>query len=157
MSVKDAPQVVRKSIRVGCEPAAAFRILTEQVRVWWPAGHSLSGDPHTQVYIEAGVNGRFYERTSNGDEYEWGRVLLWEPPQRLICSWYLGSSQELPTEVEVTFTSLSAKETEVEVVHRGSDLLGDLWWQRVNIFNNSWEKLLGCFQGRCAKAGAEKE
>lgn len=149
MSGSNASAVVTKSIVIAREATAVFRIWTEQVHLWWPAGHSRSGDPHTKVMIEGWVGGRFYERTPNGDEYEWGRILMWEPPQRLVYTWYLGSSQELPTEVDVRFVPLSHHQTRIELEHRGVELIGDLWWQRVKIFNGAWDKILTVFQENC--------
>ncbi|MCB0032632.1 MAG: SRPBCC domain-containing protein [Anaerolineales bacterium] len=146
MSDGEAPAVVTKSMVIARDVAAVFRIWTEQVHLWWPAGHSRSGDPYTKVIIEGRVGGRFYERTSNGDEYEWGRILIWEPPHRLVYTWYLGSSQELPTEVDVRFVPLNPQQTHLELEHRGVELIGDLWWQRVKIFNDSWDKILMTFQ-----------
>ena len=145
MSAHDAQSVVTKSIIVEVERERAFRLWTEQVRLWWPAGHSLSGDPHTEVFIEGKVGGRFYERTSNGVEYEWGQVVVWEPPSGLTYTWYLGSSQELPTRVEVQFIPLSETATRIEIEHRGPDLIGGLWWQRQTGFRAAWDSVLSRF------------
>ena len=79
----DSENSVKKSIIVKQAVDRTFRLWTEQIRVWWPAGHSLSGDPQTQVFIEGRVGGRFYERASDGVEYVWGTVEVWEPPARL--------------------------------------------------------------------------
>ena len=99
--------VVIKSILVHRELSNTFHLWTEHIRAWWPAGHSLSGDPKTQVFIEGWVGGRFFERTSNGDELVWGHVTRWEPPYRLGHTWFLGSGQNLPSEVEaVSYTHL---------------------------------------------------
>ena len=68
----DSENSVKKSIIVKQEVERTFRLWTEQIRAWWPAGHSLSGDPQTQVFIEGRVGGRFYERASDGAEYVWG-------------------------------------------------------------------------------------
>lgn len=145
MSESDAENVVTQAITVELAQERTFRLWTEQIRAWWPAGHSLSGDPRTQVFIEGKVGGRFYERTSDGTEQEWGRVELWEPPTRLVFTWYLGSGPALPTRVEVTFVSLAPTQTRVEIEHRGPELVGALWWARKNIFRASWEMILAQF------------
>jgi uncharacterized protein YndB with AHSA1/START domain len=31
----------------------------------------------------------FYERTPDGAEHDWGEVLAWEPPRRLVSTWHL--------------------------------------------------------------------
>ena len=136
---------VTKSIIVELDAPDAFRVWTEQINQWWPAGHSMSGDPDTKLFIEASAGGRFYERASNGMEHVWGAVEIWEPPDRLAFSWYLGSSREMPTRVEVQFVSLDGNRTRIELEHRGPELIGRLWQQRVAIFNSAWDKVLSGF------------
>lgn len=145
MSKPDIENTVTKSIIVELDTERAFRLWTEQTASWWPAGHSLSGDPKTEVIIEGKVGGRFYERASNGVEYEWGSVEIWEPPHRLAFSWYLGSNRELPTRVTVQFVSLADNQTRLELEHRGPELIGQLWWSRKRIFDTAWDKVLANF------------
>ena len=53
--------------------------------------------------------------------FEIGRILVWEPPARLVFSWRQASfPPDLRTEVEVTFEAV-AQETRVVVEHRGFD------------------------------------
>jgi uncharacterized protein YndB with AHSA1/START domain len=145
MIYHDAENVVTKSIIVELDVAGAFRAWTEQIRAWWPVSHSSSGDPKTQVFIEGKVGGRFYERASNGVEYDWGAVDVWDPPYRLAFTWYLGSNQELPTRVEVQFVSLDENKTRIELEHRGPELIGELWWQRKHVFSTAWDNVLSKF------------
>ncbi len=145
MSQPASENAVTKSIIVELAVERVFWVWTEQIHAWWPASHSLSGDPQTQVFIEGKVGGRFYERASNGLEYDWGVVAVWEPPYRLAFQWYLGSSQALPTKVEVQFIPLDENKTRIEVVHRGPELVGELWWQRNEVFKASWDSVLTKF------------
>lgn len=149
----EAERVVRKSIVVARDAAGAFAVWTEQIGAWWPAGHSLSGDPLTTVLMEGWENGRVYERTADGREYEWGRVLVWEPPMRLVHTWYLGSGQALPSEVAVAFVPLGEQQTRIELTHRGPELIGELWWQRVALFAGAWGKILPLYGAHAARAG----
>lgn len=142
---QDLENSVKKSIIVKQVAERTFRLWTEQIRAWWPAGHSLSGDPQTQVFIEGRIGGRFYERASDGVEYVWGIVEVWDPPERLAFTWYLGSGQALPSRVEVHFVPLEDNQTRVELEHRGPELIGELWWSRKTIFNSAWEKILDRF------------
>ena len=145
MSNTDSEHTVIKSIVVAQSIDVTFRIWTEQIHAWWPTGHSLSGDPQTRVCIEGQRGGRFYERTSDGVEYEWGSIVVWEPPHHIIFTWYLGSNQELPTKVEVRFTALDDSQTRIDLEHRGPELIGELWWQRQAIFHASWDTILARF------------
>ncbi|MCB0086261.1 MAG: SRPBCC domain-containing protein [Caldilineaceae bacterium] len=146
-------EVVRKALTVPLSPTAAFTLWTEQIQSWWPTGHSRSGDPNTCIVMETGVGGRFYERTSHGIEYEWGRILVWEPPYHLAYHWYLGSGPMPPTRVDVFFTAVTDGETLVSVEHRGPALIGDLWWLNNSRYRAAWDVVLPAY-GRSASKQA---
>ncbi len=131
---------------VDCGVEAAFEIWTRNISSWWPAGHSLSGHTNIEIFIEGRIGGRFFERTSDGVEYEWGKVLRWEPPHRLAYEWYLGSHPQRPSRVEIRFTAQEEGRTRVDVEHRGLALLGDLWAARQSSFLQAWEKVLATFR-----------
>ncbi|MDZ7670114.1 MAG: SRPBCC domain-containing protein [Gammaproteobacteria bacterium] len=60
------------------------------------------------------------ERSEQGEPYEIGRVLVWEPPARLVFSWRQADfPPELTTEVEVGFEAVDDAVTRVSVEHRG--------------------------------------
>ena len=141
----ESGSVVAKSVTVRRGAHVAFRIWTEQIAAWWPHGHSISGAPDTQVFFEWQVGGRLYECTPSGIEHDWGEIIVWDPPHRLVHTWYLGSSHDVPTRVDVRFVALDKDTTRVEIAHSGPELIGDLWWQRVAIYNASWEKILAIY------------
>jgi uncharacterized protein YndB with AHSA1/START domain len=145
MSQSEREDVVLKSIVVerGVEPT--FRAWTESIHAWWPAGHSRSRDPRTQVIIEGRLGGRFFERSSEGVEYEWGQVVAWEPPFRVAFTWYLGSDAERPTRVVVSFVALGERRTRIELEHRGPEHIGELWPARKGIFSANWDVVLAAF------------
>jgi uncharacterized protein YndB with AHSA1/START domain len=146
MNDHDSENAVTKSIAVELDVAKAFRLWTEQIRVWWPVSHSLSGDPGTKVFIEGKVGGRFYERASDGVEYDWGEVDVWDPPDRLAFTWYLGSNRDRPTRVEVHFVAMDETRTRVEITHRGPELIGELWGQRKLAYSAAWDSVLSQFE-----------
>ena len=135
--------VVRKTVTVPRAQRDAFQLWTAQIHRWWPAGHSISGDRATRVVLEGREGGRFYEQTSEGAQHDWGRVLVWQPPQRLVFHWYLGSGPQLPTRVEVHFVPLDAQNTRIEVEHRGPDLIGELWQRNKGRYSAAWDAVLG--------------
>jgi uncharacterized protein YndB with AHSA1/START domain len=139
------PDAVRRTLVVRCAPAVAFRLWAEQIDRWWPKGHSRSGDPATRVVLEGWVGGRLYERTSVGAELIWGEVLVWEPPQHLAYHWYLGSSAEMPSRVDVQFRAGADGQTRIEVTHRGPELLGGRWAVTSPRFAAAWEHVLGAY------------
>lgn len=119
---------VRKSVRVSAPPTRAFAVFT--AIAWWPKQHSiLKGTPQQAVLIEPRLGGRWFERGEDGTECDWGKVLAWEPPTRLLLSWQLNGRFEvdatLNTEVEITFVAEGDGVTRVELEHRYIERAGD--------------------------------
>jgi hypothetical protein len=54
---------------VGCSPDHAFAVWATRTSMWWPHGHSVSGDPGLTVTFEPRPGGRIYERTPAGEEH----------------------------------------------------------------------------------------
>src|SRR4051794_38482376 len=85
---------VVKTVTLPLPPAAAFSLFTDRIAEWWPLHtQSVARDTYdgrltvTDLRFESGVDGRIVESLSNGSEAEWGRVLVWEPPQRVVFTW----------------------------------------------------------------------
>ena len=72
--------------------------------------------------------GRWFERAEDGTECLWGKVLVWDPPGRLVLSWETGADwkhhDDLSTEVEIRFVALGPALTRVELEHRNLDRFG---------------------------------
>lgn len=124
----DCPPV-RASITVAAPIEKAWRVYTEQYGTWTPKDHFLGDGPAEDVVIEPYAGGRWYERHTDGSEPEWGAVLAWEPPARLLLSWRIGPDWKpdpVPahwSEVEVRFTAVG-DETRVDLEHRHIGRLG---------------------------------
>jgi uncharacterized protein YndB with AHSA1/START domain len=69
----------------------------------------------------------------DGSECQWGRVLAYEPPDRVVFSWDINPMWRIETdldktsEVEVRFTAVGPTQTRVELEHRNLDRHGDGW------------------------------
>ena len=137
---------VHKSLTIKQNIHKAFDIWTNYIHLWWPKNHRLSKDPTSKVILEARANGRFYERTNDHAEFEYGTVELCEPPHHLIMSWYMGSHQDLPSKVDIRFTELSKGLTKLDIIHTGPEHLGEMWWQLVAKFEASWTQILAAFE-----------
>jgi uncharacterized protein YndB with AHSA1/START domain len=129
MSTTGTIASVRKTIRVSAPPSRAFEIFTAGMGRWWIKTHSLnkSNSPLKDVVMEGKAGGRWFERSEDGSECQWGKVLAWEPPGRLLLGWQItGKWQFDPdflTEVEVRFVA-DGTGTLVELEHRNLDRFG---------------------------------
>jgi uncharacterized protein YndB with AHSA1/START domain len=148
MSQQTSETVVRKSVTVNCPIDRAFRVYTEQVGNWWPfeRTHSVAKGDVEAVVLERRKGGRFYERTKAGDEYLWGTVVVWDPPNRLAHSWHPGRGEETSQQVEVIFTP-DGEATRVDLVHTGWEKLGDRMDEVVANYEEGWNTVLGRFVG----------
>src|SRR5688500_13181680 len=99
---------VRKVVSVQAPLAVAWRVFTEQVGTWWPlATHKIGKVNALDAVIEPRVGGRWYERGEDGTTCDWGRVLAWEPPSRLVLTWDISATWQhdptMNTQIEVRF------------------------------------------------------
>ena len=109
-------EAIRKTVLVDFTPEEAFELFTARIASWWPVRtHSYGGDDVKNVVLEPGVGGRLYEVTADGEQ-DWGSVLAWEPPNRLLLDWQIGEARG--TEVEVTFAP-EGPGSRVVLEHRG--------------------------------------
>lgn len=118
---------VRKSIQIKADLARAFKVFTSGQ--WWPKQHTLLGAPRQEIVMEPVAGGRWFERGVDGSECDWGKVLVWAPPARLVLGWQInGHFQFDPsatTEVEITFIAEGPQTTRVELEHRYFERFGD--------------------------------
>ena len=122
--------MIRKTITVNTSTACAFKVFTEQHGTWWPLQtHHIGTQPAQTAVIEPWAGGRWFERASDGSECNWGKVLVWEPPFRLMLAWQISPEWQydpkLITEVEVRFIAEGSNRTRVELEHRNLDNFGD--------------------------------
>lgn len=119
---------VRKQIIVDAPQERAFRVFTTRMDLWWPATHHIGAAPLAKVVLETRPQGRWYEVGEDGSECNWGHVIAWEPPRRLLLAWQIDATWKfdptLVTEVEVTFAAEGAGRTRVELEHRNLERFG---------------------------------
>jgi uncharacterized protein YndB with AHSA1/START domain len=114
---------IRLSFEVDCPAPHAFTIWTARTSRWWPVSHSVSTQPGLQVVFEPREGGRIFERTPAGDEFDWGQIVVWDPPRRLVYQWHLRQDRADATEVDITFVP-EGDRTRVQIEHRGWERLG---------------------------------
>lgn len=112
------------SVTLAVPVERAFAVFTGQVDAWWPHGYHIGGSEVAEVVLEPHVGGRWYERGVDGSECDWGRVLVWEPPERVVFTWQINGTWQFDpdpahaSEIEVRFTATGPGESVVEVEHR---------------------------------------
>jgi uncharacterized protein YndB with AHSA1/START domain len=149
---------VRRSVTVQGQPDHAFAVFTDGLSSWWPLHtHTIGAQAAAAAIIEPRAGGRWFERAADGSETDWGRVLAWEPPDRVVLSWEISCDWHpdptIATEVEVTFHAEDGDRTRVELEHRHLELYGDQAEQMRSIFGSSeggWGGLLQRFAGAAA-------
>lgn len=142
----DLKTFVERTLILPATQERVFEAWTREVHLWWPQGHRPCGDAQSTLSMEHHKGGRFFARTTDGVEFEMGEVLVWEPPERLEMSWFLGSNPDLPSRVTCTFTALDSQRTQLHIVHRGPEHLGALWLERVDKFEASWIHVTRAFK-----------
>ena len=86
---------IRLSFEVACPVDHAFATWTERTSTWWPSSHTVTGADGLDISFEPRVGGRIFERTSGGEEHDWGEITVWEPPRRLGYLWHLRVDRRL--------------------------------------------------------------
>ena len=149
---------VTSIVRVKATPERAFRFFTENLGQWWPSNFSIGSSPMREAILEAGTGGRWYEVGQDGSTCQWGEVLAWNPPDRLVLAWRITAEWQfdpnLLTEVHVSFRDLGNGETEVTLEHRGLENYGGAAAQMVGLFSSpgGWHAALARFAEDVAAA-----
>ncbi len=153
-----ATDLVKKSIFVKATPERAFEVFTKDMSSWWPlASHHISKVDAVAAVIEPFVGGRWVERGTDGSECDWGKVLAWEPPARLVLAWQISAAwqhdAQLMTEVEVRFTAENGG-TRVDLEHRLLRNFGAKADEMRGIFDSQggWAGMLAAFTTRVGAA-----
>ncbi|MGD8406060.1 MAG: SRPBCC domain-containing protein [Anaerolineales bacterium] len=116
---------VEKQIKVGLNQEAAFRLFTEGIDKWWPlANHSVGEEKAKTCVFEGCVEGRIYEVMKDGNQAEWGKVIAWEPFEKVTFTWYPGRTPDTAQEVTVTFREIPGG-TQVNLLHTSWEILGE--------------------------------
>jgi uncharacterized protein YndB with AHSA1/START domain len=136
---------IHKTITVGLPVEDAFRLFTERAGDWWPlATHSIHGAATESIVFETREGGRFYERAESGEEGDWGRVLVFEPPHRFVLQWLV--DPRCAGEVEVRFHR-EGEGTRVELQHRGWEQYGDEADTAMSGYDSGWDVVLARYVG----------
>jgi DNA-binding transcriptional ArsR family regulator len=162
--------VVAKTVLVNAPVAVAFEVFVSQQ--WWPvATHHLAEPAGNEVILEPFPGGRWYERGADGAETDWGKVLAWQPPYRLLLTFQVSSRwtrEKDPAsagEIEVTFSPEGPHVTRVDLIHRHLERYGPQAERMRRILEGKGGEPLAAFtrhlaarrRARSSQARSEKE
>jgi uncharacterized protein YndB with AHSA1/START domain len=147
------------TITVGVSAERAFDLFTRSFNTWWPAQYHIGQADIAEAILEPRVGGRWYERGVDGSECDWGRVLAWEPPHRLVVTWQINGMWQFDpepanaSEIEIRFTPDGPEQTTVDLEHRHLDrLVAGQAMRDALVGGGDWRAVLELF----AKAAAER-
>ncbi len=122
------PSIQRK-ITVNATVEHTFKVFTESFTTWWPPEYHIGQADYAQAVLEPHVGGRWYEKGVDGSECDWGKVLAWEPPHRVVVTWQINGEWAYDpdpahaSELEVRFDAEGPQQTVVNLEHRHIDRL----------------------------------
>lgn len=157
MNVQISPAPVRKSIRVKASQQRAFEVFAAGMGRWWKPEYHLGKSPLKDVIVEPKAGGRWFERDEDDSTVNWGKVLVWEPPTRLVLAWQINSNWQydpnILTELEIRFTA-DGDGTRVELEHRNLERFGEKAREMFASFDSDegWQGFLVAYANEVAKA-----
>ena len=161
MSAETQTIAVTKTVEVPLAPDDAVRLFTTEIDSWWPRTHHIGKSPMVRAIVEPRTGGRCYTEQMDGSECDWGRVLAWEPPLRLVLAWQIthqwGYQPDVAksSEVEVRFIPVGDA-TRVELEHRHFERHGDGGVaMRASVdAPNGWTTIMGLYANRVKERAA---
>jgi uncharacterized protein YndB with AHSA1/START domain len=133
MTTEQLQNSVSTSTVVDAPIGRAFTVFTEGMSSWWPSSHHILEAELAEMEFEPRAGGRIVDRGVDGSECAWARVLVYEPPSRVVFSWDISTGWKREpdpdrcSEVEVRFTADGPNRTVVELEHRALERHGDGW------------------------------
>lgn len=131
----------------------AFKYFTESFGSWWPPAYHIGQADMADAILEPREGGRWFERGVDGSECDWGRVLVWEPPTRLVVTWQINGQwqfdpdPEHASEIEIRFTADGPEQTRVILEHRhlGRLVGGQAMHDALEEQGGGWSTVLDAF------------
>jgi uncharacterized protein YndB with AHSA1/START domain len=138
---------------VDVSPDEAFRIFTEEIDAWWRREPRFrAGGRDGVLSFEAADGGRRLVETGAACTFVVGRVLDWEPGERLRFEWRARAFQgDERTEVEVLFAPARGG-TRVVLEHRGWEAIRPDHPARHGLEGGAFTAMIGLYWGELATA-----
>lgn len=146
-------ETIRHALVVPRPRDEAFALFAERLGSWWPREYTWSQQVLEAIGIEPYAGGLCYERGPHGFRCDWGRVLAWQPPQRLLLAWQISPRREpepnpaRASTVEVCFEARTPNSTHVVLEHRDFERHGDgaTEYRAALASPQGWPYIMQCF------------
>ena len=153
MSTSSRVPVLHGTATVNLPLERAFEFFTGSMGRWWPNEYHIGQADMVDTILEPRVGGRWFERGADGTECDWGRVLIWEPPLRLVVTWQINGHWQFDddpahaSEIELRFTGDGPEQTTVDLEHRHLDRLveGQTMHDQIAEAGGGWSSVLSRF------------
>ncbi len=146
---------LRVSVTVDAPASTAFATFTERLADWWVPEFTWSGPRCLDtIGVEPWTGGKAYEIGPHGFRMDWGRVLAWQPPQRLVLAWHIAPDRvpqpdpDRASEVEVHFHE-HPDGTVVDLEHRHFHRHGPDGAGYRRAMTDGWRELLDRYAATC--------
>jgi uncharacterized protein YndB with AHSA1/START domain len=157
MAQPPAEEPVRQSVTVPVPVGQAFGAFADLAR-WWPREYTWAADTLQDIGIEPSEGGHCFERGPHGFTCHWGRVLVWDPPTRLVLAWQIAPDRApepnpaKASEVEVGFLPSGSGSTRVDLEHRAFSRHGDAGdtYRQALASPEGWPLILGRYAATLA-------
>jgi uncharacterized protein YndB with AHSA1/START domain len=142
---------VRVTTFVEVAPSDAFEIFATEIDLWWRRDRRYRTSPKKgTLKFEEGESRRLVEVFDDGEVFEIGRVLTWEPSSRLVLEWRARNfERDEKTEVEVRFEPSGAG-TRVVIEHRGWAAIREDHPARHGLVGSAFIAMIGLWWGELA-------
>jgi uncharacterized protein YndB with AHSA1/START domain len=150
---------IERGVTVPVPAERAFSHFVDDFAQWWPQTYSWSGDVLEDSGIEAFAGGHCYEIGPGGFRCDWGTVIVFERPLRLVFTWQINPDrtpqpdQERASVVELLFSGSDDHGglCRVTLVHRGFERHGESAEAYRAALNGpeGWTFILASYAGYC--------
>ena len=154
----DTTTAVRATTVVDASAERAFEVFTSEIGTWWHPEHHILQAELAEMVFEPRVGGHIIDRGVDGSECRWARVLVYEPPSRVVITWDINLEWTLEhdpartSEIEIRFVEEEPGRTRVLLEHRHLERHGGGWEQMRDAVGspNGWDAGLGRFAAQAA-------
>jgi uncharacterized protein YndB with AHSA1/START domain len=93
MTQRSTAATIRRAVTVQAPVERSFAAFTAELASWWPREYTWANETLEAIGIEPREGGHCFELGPGGFHCDWGTVLTWDPPNRLVFAWQIAPSR----------------------------------------------------------------